>query len=401
MIKKLRFRIVLVVSVILFFTFVAQLMTLNIINYQNKSRDACRSAALIAKKFNAFSQENASLEQMPDYIAPEGYLVLFFNAGGQIRAIISDGDVSLDEKELQACIADAYKSEKESGTARDMFFAVEQSPAGDILVLTDRAGLHESVRQMLLLSLVVSPFAAGLSFLLAFLIARQIVSPVEKSFEKQKQFISDAGHELKTPLTVIGANADLLESEIGDNKWLEYIRSETTRMNGLVKSLLTLARMENADPPDTVKCNFDFSKTVEEMTMVFESVIYENELTLKTEIEPDISLSGSRDEIKQLVSILIDNAIKHCYKNGSVTVSLARYKSKGHSVLIVSNEGDPIPENERARIFERFYRADESRSGSENRFGLGLAIAKAITERHRGHISVECHKGVTSFICSF
>ena len=268
-------------------------------------------------------------------------------------------------------------------------------------MLTDRTGLRESMRQIRLLSLAVTPFAAGLSILLAYLIARQIVLPVEKSFEKQKQFISDAGHELKTPLTVIGANADLLESEIGDNKWLEYIRSETARMNGLVKSLLTLARMENTEPPDTVKSNFDISKTVEEMTMVFESVIYENELTLTTEIEPAVFLRGSRDEIKQLVSILIDNAVKHCKKNGVITVSLKRGKNKNRVLLSVANQGDPIPENERSRIFERFYRADESRSGSENRFGLGLAIAKAITERHRGQISVDCRDGVTVFTCQF
>lgn len=401
MIKKLRFRIVLVVSLILFLVFAAQLATLNLINYQNKRRDACLSAELLAKKFNAFSQENTSLEQMPDYISPEGYLVLFFSSEGQIQAIVSGGDCSLSEKEMDACVRAAYASGKTSGTAREMFFAIEQSPAGDILVLTDRTGLRESMRQIRLLSLAVTPFAAGLSILLAYLIARQIVLPVEKSFEKQKQFISDAGHELKTPLTVIGANADLLESEIGDNKWLEYIRSETARMNGLVKSLLTLARMENTEPPDTVKSNFDISKTVEEMTMVFESVIYENELTLTTEIEPAVFLRGSRDEIKQLVSILIDNAVKHCKKNGVITVSLKRGKNKNRVLLSVANQGDPIPENERSRIFERFYRADESRSGSENRFGLGLAIAKAITERHRGQISVDCRDGVTVFTCQF
>ena len=182
MIKKLRFRIVLVVSLILFLVFAAQLATLNLINYQNKRRDACLSAELLAKKFNAFSQENTSLEQMPDYISPEGYLVLFFSSDGQIQAIVSGGDCSLSEKEMDACVRAAYASGKTSGTAREMFFAIEQSPAGDILVLTDRTGLRESMRQICLLSLAVTPFAAGLSILLAYLIARQIVLPVEKSY---------------------------------------------------------------------------------------------------------------------------------------------------------------------------------------------------------------------------
>lgn len=401
MIKKLKTKIIVVITVILFLVFAFQLITLNIINFQNKYQDGCRSAGLLAKKFNAFSSESGSQSSYPDFVAPEGYYAVLFDTTGSVRAIVSGGVTAATEQDLQKYITAVFAKEKKEGQVYDMFYALEESPLGNILVLTDNSGMRASTHRMLLLSFIAAIAAAGLSFALAWFIAGQIVAPVAKSFEKQKQFISDAGHELKTPLTVIGANADLLESEIGDNKWLGYIRSETSRMNGLVLNLLTLARMDNAEQKGLVATEFDLSKTIEEMAMVFESVAFENNLTMETDIDSGFSLKGNRDEIKQLASILLDNAVKHSEKGGKITVSLKHGKSKGKILFRVSNQGDPIPESEREKIFERFYRADESRTGSENRFGLGLAIAKSIAERHKGQISVSCNSGITTFTVQF
>lgn len=400
MIKKLKNKIIIVITVILFLVFAAQIITINIINYQNKNNDAVRSARLIAKKFDMFSSDGDDLSESPGFIYPDGYYVVLFNSSGTATAVFSDGNIEMTKEKLQKYLDIVFRDNKSEGRAFDMFYAVSKNPVGTFVVLTDNSAMKASVGYMVMISIISLTVAAILSFFIAKFIAHQIVSPVERNFEKQKQFISDAGHELKTPLTVIGANADLLESEIGDNKWLEYIRSETSRMNGLVYNLLSLAKIEDTDSDTAVFSEFNLSKTVEGMAMTFESVAYENNIILDADIESGIIFKGNEDEIKQLLSILIDNAIKHS-TGDTVTVSLCSAKSKGQYELTVSNFGDEIPENEREKIFERFYRADKSRSRSQNRFGLGLAIAKAITEKHGGKIDVACKNGETSFIVTF
>lgn len=399
MIKKLKSKITAVIAVILFLVFALQLFTVNIINYRNRTLDAVRSAVRIASKFDMFSLEDSFTSDSHDFISPEGYYVLMFNTSGAVTAIISDGNIEKSVDDLKKYIDIVFSDIKTEGKALDMFYAVSSNVTGSIVVLTDNKGVVSSVKNLLWLSFFALLLVAVISFFIAKLIAMQIVAPVEKTFERQKQFISDAGHELKTPLTVIGVNADLLEREIGDNKWLEYIRSETSRMNGLVLNLLKLAKLDDGFN-SSVFAEFDLSKTVEGMSMTFESVAFESDVILNTNIEDGIKFVGDESEIKQLASILIDNAIKHCNKKGSVTVVLTR-SGKGKTELSISNEGDEIPAEERSKIFERFYRADAARSRAQNRFGLGLAIAKAIVERHKGHISVNCENGVTVFTAVF
>lgn len=397
MIKKFRKKLTVVIAAILFLVFAAQITTVDVINYQDRRADACRTAEMIAERYNVFGHSGGEWKDSPDFMSPEGYYVLLVNSIGSAELLASDGEVDLSEKQLLAYLNLALKKEDKSGIVDDMFFAVSESPWGRIVVLTDNAGFERSVGRMLFVSGLLMLISALLSYVVARSIAGQTVKPVERGFAKQKQFISDAGHELKTPLTVIGANAELLENEIGDNKWLGYIRSEAARMNDLVLNLLTLAKLDNAEDAQRVYSSFDLSKTVEGMAMTFESVAFENGVQLDTDIDADVTFVGNQAEIRQLASILIDNAIKHSKSGGTITVALKKGKAKGKNRFSVSNEGEAIPLSEREKIFERFYRVDEARTGSENRFGLGLAIAKSITENHKGSISVDCMDGVTTF----
>ncbi|MBQ6753262.1 MAG: HAMP domain-containing histidine kinase, partial [Clostridia bacterium] len=219
-----------------------------------------------------------------------------------------------------------------------------------------------------------------------------IVKPLEESYEKQKRFISDAGHELKTPVSVVNANAELLEREIGQNQWLENIQYENERMGNLVTQLLDLARLENVE---TVKEEVNFSKVTAGEALPFESVAFEKGISLETEIEDNVLVEGNSAQLKQVVSILIDNALRH---SKGAKVSVALKKTHGQAVLSVTNEGDEIPPEQRERIFERFYRADEARTGGENNYGLGLAIAKSVADSHGGTLSVECRDGLVEFI---
>ena len=231
-------------------------------------------------------------------------------------------------------------------------------------------------------------------YVIAKKISKIIVKPVEETFEKQKQFISDASHELKTPLAVIEANADVLQSKVGDDKWLAYIQNEVQSMNKLVNDLLVLSKMENNNNTNIQK--FDISKEIQMAVSVFESMMYEKNIKLVSNIEEGIIFNGDKDDIKHIVSIILDNAIKHTNKKGKIIVNTQ--KEKNGIMLEIKNQGDPIPDEDIEKIFERFYRVDKARNRNEKRYGLGLAIAKELVGKYKGEIKASSKDGYTSFI---
>ena len=246
--------------------------------------------------------------------------------------------------------------------------------------------------------LVVSVILCILSLIAIYIIAkkisRTIVKPVGETFEKQKQFISDASHELKTPLAVIEANADVLENELQDNKWIKYIQNEIESMNKLINELLMLAKIENIDTIRELK-QINLSKELEIIISMFESMAYEKEITIDSNIKENIMLKANKEDIEHIVSTLLDNAIKHTESKKQVIVELN--KEKNDIIIQVKNYGEPIPEEEREKIFERFYRIDKSRNRKEKRYGLGLAIAKSTVEKYNGKIEVSHKDNFTIF----
>ncbi len=235
--------------------------------------------------------------------------------------------------------------------------------------------------------------ALVLFFLLSLYLSRLALKPVEKAWQQQNQFIADASHELKTPLTVILANLDILSSHedrtIQDqSKWLNNTKEEASRMKQLVENLLFLARSDAGVINDVIHSNtlVDFSNLVLKSTLIFESIAFENKVAMANEIENDIILNGCESQLKQVVSILLDNACKYAEKNGTIFIELK--KSNHLAVLAVRNSGEVISPIEQTHIFERFYRTDKSRVRKEGGYGLGLSIAKTIIEHHKGKISV-------------
>ena len=256
---------------------------------------------------------------------------------------------------------------------------------------------EDTIKQLkltIVTSIVIGVFGLILIYIIAKKISKTIVKPVEDSFEKQKQFVSDASHELKTPLAVIEANADVLQDKVGENKWISYIQKEVQSMNKLVNDLLVLARMENEITSNNQK--FDLSKEVEMSVSVFESMIYEKQIKLETNIRDGIEFNGDKEDIKHIISILLDNAIKHTNENNKIIVNTS--KEKNDIKIEIKNQGDPIPEEEREKIFERFYRVDKARNRNEKRYGLGLSIAKGIVEKYNGNIYATSKDGFTNFI---
>lgn len=262
------------------------------------------------------------------------------------------------------------------------------------ITIIDNSLIKERLTSLIKTSLIILVLLECVIIFVAIKLTSWIIKPVIQSFDKQKQFIADASHELKTPLTVIIANAEALENEPQEKKWLNNIKSESERMSNLISDLLDMAKLENGVKEQY--SNENISKIIEREILTFESIIYEKKIKLNYEIEENIFFNCNTNQIKQVVSILLDNAIKHSFtENGEIYVGLK--KEKNNISLEVKNKGKEIPKEKQEKIFERFYRVDESRNRDENRYGLGLAIAKNIVENHNGKISVNSSNEYTTF----
>lgn len=271
------------------------------------------------------------------------------------------------------------------------------SMTGNKLVLFDISETRTVLINCLHFSIVVFLLFELVNTYISYWLTGWIVKPIVETFEKQKQFVYDVSHELKTPIAVIMTNADMAEKD-GDAKWINNIKNESDRMNKLVVSLLDLLVSDNYNEKEKFKVT-NISKTIEMCVLTFESLIYENNLKVEYDIQSDINFNCSVERIKQLFGILVDNAIKHAKKDSKIFISLK--KNKDGIIFSVKNRGDAIPKEEREKIFERFYRSDKSRNRNENRYGLGLAIAKNIVTMHNGRINVTCSGGYTTFTCTF
>lgn len=264
---------------------------------------------------------------------------------------------------------------------------------GKFLIILDNSNIKTNLLTSLRLSVCIFFLLESLILLITKWITSWIIKPVEESFNKQKQFIADASHELKTPLSVIIASSEAYEANPKEEKWLKNIKEEAKRMNILVTDLLELASTENKE--NMKLSEGDLSKTVELSLLTFEGKAFESNIKLKYNIDKDIKFKMNENSIKELVEILLDNAIKHSKKNSTVTLNLTN--STNQIILEVQNKGEPIPKGEEKKIFERFYRVDKSRNRNENRYGLGLAIAKNIVESHGGTITASSMEDITTF----
>lgn len=314
---------------------------------------------------------------------------------GEVLTIKNEPPTVYSDEDLKDLAQDIIENGENTGTEDNLTF-LKVDKGGYILVaFMDNTVINESAMTLFRYTLIFGAAAMVLFFFLSQFLAKKIVAPLEESYQKQKQFISDAGHELKTPVSVVSANAELLSREIGDNQWLQNIQYENERMGMLVGQLLELARTENVAPQ---MGHIDFSRLVAGEALPFESVAFEKGLILTSDIASGIAAEGNSTQLKQLTSILLDNAIRHSKADGEVRLTLT--KEHGIAELSVVNPGDEIPAEHRAQIFERFYRVDPARNGEDKHYGLGLAIAKAIVDAHHGQIQVLCYNGLVEFRAS-
>ena len=312
------------------------------------------------------------------------------NDDGTVASWTSDRTDLYSDLQISAMAEGVQTAGTDSGRIGSQFYRKTVKDGRTLLIVLDARLDYLAASNTLRSTILVAAVACLLLSLLAALLIREMVKPVEDAFTRQKQFISDASHELKTPLAVISANAEVLEQEIGKNEHLEYIRSEVRRTDSLVRNLLALARMDRNDAGTDMK-RFDLSHAVLDVTLPFESTVYEAGKTLEIDVPDGIDCLGNEEMIKQLTVILLSNALKYSDPGGRIEVSL---KTKGKQREIrVFNTGEPIEPDNRERIFDRFWRADPAHGRDTGGHGLGLAIARSIVEKHKGRITVDSPEG--------
>ncbi len=365
---------------------VFSLSLLFIYNFQNYRDEQVRVLAILNNN-RIFGKRPSESTRFID----NNIYTVFFRSD-EIIDIIShsnDGNIDDDLKELVTSIDTSKNVIHVGNLYRDKY---SYKVSNNYMILVDCSNSNQRLSAVYRTTILLFIIIEIISYLISFYLSRWIIKPAVDAFEAQKRFIADASHELKTPLAVIMASADSLSQDKNEEKWISNIQNESERMNNLIKSLLDLSKIESTN---TVKENIDISKLVEKCTIVLESLMFEKNITLQYDINDNIYLNCNSDEIKQLVSILLDNAIKHSINNGKIIVNL--YKNKNSIILEVKNKGKSIEKGEEEKIFERFYRVDESRNRNDNRYGLGLAIAKSIVEKNNGNISAHSSNGFTTF----
>jgi len=302
------------------------------------------------------------------------------------------GNVVTDEEELYF-----FDYEEKSWAGR-----LYSHDSSDVYVFLDVTTKISYLNRLVITSLIIYVITLCLVFLVSLYLTKRALKPVSIAFEKQKQFISDASHELKTPLTAIRANTDLIiarkRNQLGsDIKWLEFIREETERMTSLTEELLYLAELEDKYNPTSIKYKFNFSDVIKNQFFGIEAVAFEKNIKMEQNIEEGIEVTGNKEKLSQVVVILINNALKYTNEGGIIKLDLKR--NRNNTIFTVTNSGVGINPEDIEKIFDRFYKIDNSRKSKEGSYGLGLAIAKAIVDNHGGSITCKSKpQGPTEFI---
>ena len=329
------------------------------------------------------------------------FTVNVWERSGIYNAYVTGGTYAdlQDTAELEEILTDCLRQEEDEGTIRSYGLRYLRRDLGLYLrmAFVDMSMEQATMREIMGSYLQIGAAALLLLLGVSILLARWATAPVARAWQQQRQFLSDASHELKTPLTVILSNAELLEAApLGERpaRWADNIRSEAKRMRSLVEEMLTLARADNA-APSAVMAETSLSDLATDCVLAFEPVAFEAGKPLESDVAPDVTVLGDGDKLRQLVGVLLDNAIKYGRDGGTITLTLRRTDRQAR--LTVSNPGDPIPPDQLRRLFERFYRADASR-GEQTGFGLGLPIAASIASEHRGTLKAESDAASTRFL---
>ena len=397
MIYKLQKKFILICTVSVLLVVALVFGVILVLNISSMNRNMDMLADRVSEgggRFPGAMEEKPQPDKMPppnaqdfEFITPETpfstrHFTVFFDKQGEVARTNTESIYSITA-EAAVEYAESVLNDKDArGWIDNYRYKVFATEMGKGVVFVDGSMSRSSLMQSMTIAGLVLLGCAALVLILIFLLSKKAVKPIAESYEKQKQFITDANHELKTPLTLILANLDIAEAELGKNEWLDDIRSEGHRMTELVNQLVALSRMDEEGQPLNIT-EVALGKLVADTVAEFEPLAKERGKALTSNIEKGISYYGDEALLHRLVGILMDNAIKYCDQGGEITVNLHRGR---RTILTVENTYAAVGDLELNRLFDRFYRADKARKFTGG-YGVGLSMAKAIVEKHKGEIT--------------
>ena len=410
MIRDLRKKFILVAMLSTMLVLTAIMGVVNFSNYREMLDRADEMTALLEQNDGKFPEEPSRHEQDDTETPPAKpendekdksrfsvetpfetrYFTVTVDENGEVTDCDLDRIAAVDEETAEEYTQTAQQKNKTTGFQGIYRYRVTETEDGAKYVFLDCRREISNFRTVLVTTISVSLLGLAAVFVLVVIFSRMVFRPVEESIQKQKRFITDASHELKTPLTIIDANTEVMEMESGESQWTKSTRKQIQRLSGLVQQLVTLSRLDEEKGLEE-KCEFNLSEAVSECVQPYESLAQTREKNLTLNIEEDITYTGDERSIRQLAGILMDNAVKYSSENGNITLTL---KKKGKKIFLeVYNDADDLPQGKLDVLFERFYRLDSSRNSGTGGSGIGLSVAKAIVQAHKGKITAENKNG--------
>ena len=397
MIKKLRFRFAISVILSALLILVVLIGTINIVNYRKVVSDADRELDMFVRPVDmpepngqpdgAVPPDMPDMPGMPPMMMPETntYSALYDEDGNVINTFTSWNSMYANETMVEYA-DDVLKASKERGFIGDCRFIKQTQNGSTLVVLIDCGPGLDNFKNFLKSSILLSLGCLVIVSIAAFIVSGKAVKPVAESYEKQKRFITDAGHEIKTPLAIINADADVLMTELGDdNEWVTDIKTQTRRLSALTNDLIRLSKMEEGKRSLNLG-KVDLSGLVAEQVNSFKSIAASDDKEFVLNCAGNVKTEGDADALRTLISILLDNAVKYSPDGGKIDVSCME-EDRLAVVKIGNSTAEPLEDDVLEKLFDRFYRADASRNSDKGGYGIGLATAKATAEAHGGTIS--------------
>lgn len=410
MISKLRIKFIIISMLSVIAVLAVLIGSINIFNYRNVIKDADNILNILISNEGKFPDmkpqgQDDGPPDKPDDMRRDGmspemkyevrFFTVVFDTDGGIVNVDTERIAAVDSSEAGELGISVFLSGKTKGFVGDYRFRRSDKEDSSVITFFDCGRSLDNARSFLRISVVISLIGILIVFALITVSSKAVVKPAAEALEKQKRFITDAGHELKTPLAVINADCDVLEMESADNEWLNDIRKQIERLTDLTNRLIYLAKTEEGSKKGLTKIDFPMSDCVSETLESFKSLARSSGKTIETDVTSGITFNGDQKAIEELVSILMDNAIKYSPEGGTIRASLKRNGSKIIFEVYNDTEGQ-IKRKDLELMFDRFYRTDESRNSETGGYGIGLSIAKSITLSHGGKIyATGKDKGIT------
>lgn len=309
--------------------------------------------------------------------------------------VLSNSLKETTDKDILSMTQKLQKNGKRFGSIDDYIYLVRILKSGNtVYIFVNNKEALQNSKQFFIVSIFIFLLSVIVFTIISYYLSRWMIKPSEKAIKNQKIFVANISHDLKTPITIIRANADLIENEVKNKKSIKYIQQETEKLNHLVNEMLTLTRIDNTISKENFK-SFNFGDSLFDVVLPFESIAYEKGIRFNINIDEVTDYFGDESNIQKLAEILIDNAMSYTAKGGIVDVDA--YENSKAVTLSVTNTGEPISDEKKVEIFDRFYRESKSRERTGNHYGLGLSIANTIVKKHNGKITVESKNGKNTF----